>query len=51
MGDEPLWRRLRAHRRCLETAEEYASPGDYVLGANTAAFLRVARATVALGLI
>jgi glutamate dehydrogenase (NADP+) len=39
------------HRRCLETADEYAAPGNYVAGANIAGFLRVARAMDALGLI
>jgi glutamate dehydrogenase (NADP+) len=39
------------HARCLETAEEYAAPGDYVVGANIAGFVKVAGATVALGLI
>ncbi|MCD2191383.1 NADP-specific glutamate dehydrogenase [Actinomycetospora soli] len=37
------------HDRCLETAEEYGSPGDYVAGANIAGFLRVAEAMLALG--
>jgi glutamate dehydrogenase (NADP+) len=39
------------HERCLETADEYAAPGDYVVGANIAGFERVARAIVALGVI
>ena len=39
------------HNRCLETAEEYGTPGDYVAGANVAGFIKVARAMVALGLI
>lgn len=39
------------HRRCYETAEEYGAPGDYVMGANIAGFLRVADAMVALGVI
>ncbi|MCP5426388.1 MAG: NADP-specific glutamate dehydrogenase [Gammaproteobacteria bacterium] len=39
------------HRRCHETAEEFGTPGNYVKGANTAGFIRVARAMVALGLI
>jgi glutamate dehydrogenase (NADP+) len=37
------------HGRCHAAAEEYGAPGDYVLGANVAGFLRVAEATVALG--
>ncbi|WP_223690552.1 NADP-specific glutamate dehydrogenase [Leifsonia poae] len=39
------------HDRCAETAEEYGSPGDYVLGANIAGFVRVADAMIALGVI
>jgi glutamate dehydrogenase (NADP+) len=41
----------RIHRLCAATAEEYASPGNYVVGANIAGFLRVSRAMVALGLV
>ena len=37
--------------RCLETAEEYGAPGNYVVGANIAGFIRVADAMVALGVI
>jgi glutamate dehydrogenase (NADP+) len=39
------------HRRCYETAEEFGTPDNYVNGANIAAFIRVAKAMVALGLI
>ncbi len=39
------------HDRCAETAEEYGAPGDYVLGANIAGFVRVAEAMDALGVI
>ncbi|MDR5652978.1 NADP-specific glutamate dehydrogenase [Ruixingdingia sedimenti] len=39
------------HDACYETAEEYGAPGDYVLGANIAGFVRVAEAMRALGLI
>ncbi len=39
------------HDRCLETAEEYGSPGDYAAGANIAGFIRVADAMLALGVI
>jgi glutamate dehydrogenase (NADP+) len=39
------------HRRCHETAEDYGSPGDLVLGANVAGFLDVAEAVHAHGLI
>lgn len=39
------------HDSCAETAEEYGAPGDYVLGANIAGFVRVAEAMDALGVI
>jgi glutamate dehydrogenase (NADP+) len=39
------------HDRCLETADEYGSPGSYVAGANIAGFTRVADAMLALGVI
>ncbi len=39
------------HDRCLETADEYGTPNDYVAGANIAGFTRVADAILALGLI
>ncbi len=39
------------HDICAETAEEYGTPGDYVLGANVAGFVRVAEAMDALGVI
>ena len=39
------------HDTCAETAEEYGAPGDYVLGANIAGFVRVAEAMRALGVI
>ena len=39
------------HRTCHDTAEELGMPGNYVVGANVAGFLRVARAMVALGVI
>lgn len=39
------------HDACHETAETYGSPGDYVLGANIAGFVRVADAMRAMGVI
>ena len=39
------------HDACYETAEEYGAPGNYVVGANIAGFLRVSQAMLALGLI
>ncbi|WP_112322176.1 NADP-specific glutamate dehydrogenase [Oceanibium sediminis] len=39
------------HDRCAQTAEEYGAPGDYVMGANIAGFVRVAEAMRMLGVI
>jgi glutamate dehydrogenase (NADP+) len=39
------------HATCLATADEFGSPGNYVVGANIAGFQRVANAMIALGLI
>ena len=39
------------HARCHETAAEYGEPGNLVLGANVAAFVTVAEAVHAQGLV
>ncbi len=39
------------HRRTVETADEYGTPGDYVHGANIAGFTTVADAMIAQGVI
>jgi len=39
------------HRACHETAAEFGSPGNYVIGANIVGFLRVAEAMLAFGLV
>jgi glutamate dehydrogenase (NADP+) len=39
------------HDTCAATADEYGAPGDYVLGANIAGFVRVAEAMRAQGVI
>ena len=39
------------HDTCWNTAEEYGAPGDYMLGANIAGFVRVAEAMRALGVV
>jgi len=49
-------RRLREimqniHRDCFETADEFGSPGNYVIGANIVGFRRVAQAMLAFGVI
>jgi glutamate dehydrogenase (NADP+) len=41
----------RIHDLCFETAEAYGAPGNYVVGANIAGFLKVAHAMTAHGLI
>ncbi len=39
------------HGRCVQTAEEYGQPGNYVLGANIAGFTKVADAVIAMGVV
>ncbi len=39
------------HETCAATADEYDTPGDYVVGANIAGFTKVADAISAFGLI
>jgi glutamate dehydrogenase (NADP+) len=39
------------HKTALEAAEAYGDPGNYVMGANIAGFLKVARAMLAYGVI
>jgi glutamate dehydrogenase (NADP+) len=39
------------HRTCLEVAEEYGEPGNYLAGANIAGFVRVANAMLDQGLV
>jgi glutamate dehydrogenase (NADP+) len=41
----------RIHTSVQDTAEQFGAPGNYVVGANIAGFMRVAKAMVALGLI
>ena len=41
----------KIHRSCVDTAEEFGVPGDYVTGANIAGFRRVADAMLAQGLV
>ena len=42
---------IEIHKSSFETAEEFGSPGNYVLGANITGFITVARAMDAMGLI
>jgi glutamate dehydrogenase (NADP+) len=39
------------HRQCSEVAAEYGHPGNYVVGANIAGFLKVAEAMLAQGVV
>jgi glutamate dehydrogenase (NADP+) len=39
------------HQTCLETAQEYGRPGNYLVGANIAGFLKVAKAMQEQGVI
>ena len=39
------------HSSCLEAAERFGTPGNYVNGANIAGFLKVADAMLDQGLV
>lgn len=39
------------HKTCLDAAQEYGSPGNYVVGANIASFLKVVNAMLDQGLV
>jgi glutamate dehydrogenase (NADP+) len=39
------------HAACLEAAETYGRPGDYLMGANIAGFIKVANAMLAYGVV
>ncbi len=39
------------HKSCLEAAEAYGKPGDYLAGANIAGFIKVAKAMLAYGVV
>jgi glutamate dehydrogenase (NADP+) len=50
--DERLHGIMRSiHKTCVETAEEYGTPGNYVNGANIAGFLKVADAMLDQGVV
>ncbi len=42
---------IAIHRNCYETAQAYGSPGNYVLGANIAGFVKVADSMIDHGLV
>ena len=39
------------HQNCLDVAEEYGHPGNYLVGANVAGFVRVVNAMLDQGLV
>ena len=39
------------HKACVETAESYGKPGNYINGANIAGFLKVADTMLDLGVV
>lgn len=39
------------HKSCLEAANYYGKPGDYVMGANIAGFIKVANSMLAYGIV
>jgi glutamate dehydrogenase (NADP+) len=39
------------HKSCLDAADEYGKKGDYVMGANIAGFLKVAKSMLAFGVV
>ena len=39
------------HQTCLEAAEQYQKPGNYVAGANIAGFVKVVEAMIDQGLV
>ena len=50
--DERLHQIMRKiHQTCIETAEKFGTPGNYVNGANIAGFLKVADAMLDQGLV
>jgi len=42
---------VNIHKNCYETAKEYGQPGNYVMGANIAGFVKVADAMLDQGLV
>jgi glutamate dehydrogenase (NADP+) len=50
--DEKLHRIMKdIHKACVETADRFGTPGNYVNGANIAGFLKVADAMMDQGLV
>ena len=50
--DQRLQQIMQAiHRSCFETAKEYGQPGNYVMGANIAGFMKVADSMIDQGVV
>jgi len=50
--DQNLQRIMKdIHKQCLDAAEKYGSKGDYLMGANIAGFIKVAKAMLAYGIV
>jgi glutamate dehydrogenase (NADP+) len=50
--DQKLQRIMQnIHKDCFDMADKYGDPGNYVLGANIAGFIKVARAMLAMGVV
>jgi glutamate dehydrogenase (NADP+) len=50
--DDKLRRIMKnIHHACLEAAQEYGKPGNYLMGANIAGFIKVAKAMLAFGIV
>lgn len=50
--DDRLRRIMKdVHKACLEAAQAYGKPGDYLMGANIAGFIKVANAMMAYGIV
>jgi len=45
------WIMKSIHKSAFDAAEAYGTKGDYVLGANIAGFLKVAKAMTAYGIV
>jgi len=50
--DEKLHSIMKAiHKQCVDAAEQYGDPGNYVMGANIAGFVKVADTMIEQGLV
>jgi len=42
---------INIHKTCVETSDRFGQPGNYVVGANIAGFLKVANSMLEQGLV